>query len=482
MHKIKTLFMLGVIVLSGCQGTGSSQSSLEAIKPENLVIETASGLSEELLLGDTLQLVVKASNEGALLDVYWTSSDNTVALVSENGLVSPVEIGSVTIEAVSTLDTTIKATKEIHVKRQPGYRIMNGSDTLLQETNALYKAIIYSAQNSKSSDKLYVLDENNVEVFRYTTLEKYYCYLGETYQKTVTTSEEAAAFVKRYKNAYVIDGRGQNFTHLSQTTMPTRSNIDGELFSGSYMYAYSKTGNQMGTEGFAYVKFTLELSKMKMRMSDNMVEQGWNAYIFVPIVTTYPWSFCDIGLIHGGGSTPGYWNVIFNNNGKMNSKEDGLATIMTYNEAEDYYQGTEDLVIEAYVTEEAYCLNLTNLATGQTRFYSDPRPQHLELNTRSIHVILAASYCPVMSGTKVWDPRSGITMENVRFINPIMKKYRADADYAKGEAFDLVTHAPGTEYTLLQQPDNVTLDYGTVGGDTFMDVSIFYDSRERSHL
>lgn len=482
MKRFFSLLTLATILLTGCGDTSSDSISTGPITPTHLSVDTASGHDADVFVGETLQLVVKSETPGADLSVIWSSDNESIATVNEFGLVSPVEIGTVNIKVTSTLDQSLEALKEINVKRRPGYRVYNGKDELVQENAELYKSIIYSAQKSVSSNKYYVLDENNVEVFRYTTLTKYYCYIGEKFEKVVATEAAAKTFVKQHKNAYVIDGKGQNFTHLSQTLIPSYTSVEGELFSGSYMYAYSKTGNQMGTVGFGYVKFTIEMTKLKMKLNDNMMESGWNAYIFVPVVTTYPWSFCDIGLIHGGGSTPGYWNVVFNNNGNMHSVDDGLATIMEYNEEDGYYYGKEDLVLEAYVTEKAYCLNLTNLSTGITRHYEDPRPANLALNTSSIYVILAASYCPVMMGTKVWDPRSGITMENLRFVNPIMKKYRADADYTGQPSYDLVTGAEMTQYTLLQQPDNVTLDYGVDGDDKFMEVSIFYDSRERSHL
>lgn len=482
MKKVMVLTMLSTLLLSGCGISSSEASSEMVIAPANLTIETVHGGPFETYVGDTLQLKVSSTTANAALSVTWATNDSTLATISEYGLLSTHSRGTVEVTAISTIDEAIKQTQVVNIMRTPGYRVLNGDGSIAHETLGLYRAIIYAAQQSKSSNKLVVLDENDQEVFRYTTLEKYYCYVGEKYEKTVTTSTAAATFVKNYKNAYVIDGRGQNYTHLSQTILPHRTNIDGELFSGSYMYAYSQTGTQMGTTGFGYVKFTVKMSQLKMRLNDDMAESGWNAYIFIPIVTTYPWSFCDIGLIHGGGSTPGYWNVVFNNNGNMHSVQDGLATIMEYNEEDDYYYGTEDLILEGYVTEQDYVLNLTNTATGITRTYRDPRPQGLTLNTSTMFVILAASYCPVMSGTKVWDPRAGITMENLRFENPTMKKYRADENYQEEPGYPLMTNAPFTQYTLLQQPDNVTLDYGKDGETNYMEVSIFYDSRERSHL
>jgi len=67
--------------------------------------------------GETLQLTAKSySGDTVVEDTYtWASSDETVATVSDSGLVSGLKSGDVTITATSNTVNTISGSKDLHV-------------------------------------------------------------------------------------------------------------------------------------------------------------------------------------------------------------------------------------------------------------------------------------------------------------------------------------------------------------------------------
>src|SRR5690554_5967148 len=60
------------------------------------------------------------------------------------------------------------------------YTIYNGEDEVVSETKNMWTAILNAGRMSKNSDRHYVVDYENNEVFRYSNV-KYYKYLGDTY-------------------------------------------------------------------------------------------------------------------------------------------------------------------------------------------------------------------------------------------------------------------------------------------------------------
>jgi hypothetical protein len=85
-----------------------------AIKPESIEIENAD--NPIAWAGETLQLSTKIVPEEASALVTWESSDEDVATVSENGLVSFLKAGDVTITATSVEDTSVSASVTFRVK------------------------------------------------------------------------------------------------------------------------------------------------------------------------------------------------------------------------------------------------------------------------------------------------------------------------------------------------------------------------------
>ena len=83
--------------------TGSLDITVKKVELQNLTVTTEDGKQEFTLnKGDTEQLTVKLNPENATVDsISWSSSDEKIATVDQNGLVTAVSSGKVTITAAA---------------------------------------------------------------------------------------------------------------------------------------------------------------------------------------------------------------------------------------------------------------------------------------------------------------------------------------------------------------------------------------------
>lgn len=86
----------------------------KAVRPESITIENAD--NSVAWAGETLQLTTKIVPEEASALVTWESSNEDIATVAENGLVSFLAAGKVTIVATSIEDPTVSASATFEVK------------------------------------------------------------------------------------------------------------------------------------------------------------------------------------------------------------------------------------------------------------------------------------------------------------------------------------------------------------------------------
>lgn len=87
----------------------------EAITPTSIAIE--GGENENQWFGETLQLKASVSPAEASELVKWSTSDSSIATVSETGLVTFVGIGEVTVTATSTQSEYISSSSTFNVKK-----------------------------------------------------------------------------------------------------------------------------------------------------------------------------------------------------------------------------------------------------------------------------------------------------------------------------------------------------------------------------
>lgn len=84
--------------------------------PASILISAASDI---LLLNETLSLTASVLPATAHQGVVWSSSNKKIATVSEDGCVTPVAAGSVTITAASAVDKAIRAEYTLQVRVLP---------------------------------------------------------------------------------------------------------------------------------------------------------------------------------------------------------------------------------------------------------------------------------------------------------------------------------------------------------------------------
>lgn len=93
---------------------------------------TVSAASDSTFVGGKLQLSSSVAPATANPKVVWSTSDETIATIDENGLLTALKTGTVTVTATSASNDTVKATKEITINESatlPLETIFNGAFT-----------------------------------------------------------------------------------------------------------------------------------------------------------------------------------------------------------------------------------------------------------------------------------------------------------------------------------------------------------------
>ena len=167
----------------------------------------------EIEVGKTLQLTATIQPENATNKEYsWSSSDEDVATVDENGLVSAIAAGLATI-TVTTTDGGKTATCAVKVKAKEG----------------IWYSLVTSTENLAEGDKVIIVNTENKRAMSTTQNEN-------NRQATVVTIASGKAFVPKNGDVQVLTLEGNN--------------TDGWYFyTGSgYLYAASSSNNQLKTE------------------------------------------------------------------------------------------------------------------------------------------------------------------------------------------------------------------------------------------
>ncbi|MCH5180950.1 MAG: Ig-like domain-containing protein [Erysipelotrichales bacterium] len=140
------VFMLtGALSLTSCGGEKDSTqtSSKSGIKV------TISGAST-MEVGEQLTLIINLENDSNRMGYSVTSSDETVATVTNGGIVTALKEGSVTITVTSREDETAKATHSITVNAstQPTLKINASADTMKLGSTLTLSAEVTNANNA----------------------------------------------------------------------------------------------------------------------------------------------------------------------------------------------------------------------------------------------------------------------------------------------------------------------------------------------
>ena len=111
----KTIKLVGILLLTlicmltvGCEIGGEDGPVENKIAPTELEIYVVDAKAQSTYYyGDEIQLAVDVEPYNASYDVTWTSSDDSIATVDDNGKVKVVGTGDFTITATSKLDTSV---------------------------------------------------------------------------------------------------------------------------------------------------------------------------------------------------------------------------------------------------------------------------------------------------------------------------------------------------------------------------------------
>lgn len=374
------------------------------------------------------------------------------------------------------------------------YIVYDASDNVKYTADNPFSAIIQAGKMSTRSNRHYVKHGEQI-IFRHTA-SKYYKFLGSEHagEIEVDTGDPskadavADAWAAQNPTGYVVNGTGNKYVALGRKVMPDSQAVSGatfgmELFSGSYIYAYTKRNDaDPSFGGVGYIECTLDFTGVTFKYPKSDTEKDWNAYIFTNFFTTSPWGCCDIGFINSSQTGTGGWSPIFNLQGRgMVSPALEPVTTMRYDKATDTYYGTDRLKFRTYVTRKAYCMEIDNLTTGKSFKYTvDCVDDALEQKADKAFGLLAASYCPVVSQTEMWNARSGAMFTGLKFRNPLTARFIEAAtcadDYANAEKKAFLPSEPSVfGYGFAQGADNSSYTIGSDAEGAYIQTDISYN-------
>ena len=153
------VFIMAALVLSGCQ---------KPVEEEPITIRLNKTLISSLPVGSTQTLTATITPEGAKVTVEWSSDDDAIAVVNENGEVTGVAPGTTVIsaradESVATCKVTVTEVKPTAIKLsaaalQLAVEEQHALEVVLTPTNAVADDLAWST----SDDKVAVVDQNGM--------------------------------------------------------------------------------------------------------------------------------------------------------------------------------------------------------------------------------------------------------------------------------------------------------------------------------
>lgn len=108
------IFILALVLIGCGDDDKKPDDGNNAPAPRNIII---SGEKDDLDVGETLQLTAKVEPEKADQEVVWSSKDDSIATVSDKGLVTAVGEGTVIIVATSKKSNRVSKEYEIRVSK-----------------------------------------------------------------------------------------------------------------------------------------------------------------------------------------------------------------------------------------------------------------------------------------------------------------------------------------------------------------------------
>lgn len=369
------------------------------------------------------------------------------------------------------------------------YKIYNSDDTEFDgvEYTSLYTAVRIAGENSSSKNKMYVLDANNLEIFRRQSKTNYWCYSGTKFYGSMPKLE-AEEWAKNFTKAYVIDGQGVGNVLLG-TEWYEGSNLEQqiplELYSGGYNYLFTTSGelgagNVWTKPGWGYMEGTVRLSEASYMPTQD--GDGWNAYIFFNGSGGF---LSDLGLIGVLRDGRVIWALVRNcshTDHKTDEVKYGTSfivlswdpvTTMTWNSKENCYNGADDLFFQCWQGVDGWEFKITNLSNNRVFTINEKHEGMFTESTGYFRFLVAASYCPVVDN--VWNARCGAYLRNVIFEDLKVARWNEEEVYTEAMYEDLFLDS-NMIYGFSQGAECASMISGVKeDGTKWISMSCYYD-------
>ncbi len=241
----------GTVTITAATTDGSGISGKYTIT----VIVPVEGLalpeSAVLPMIETLDLGAELAfdpEDATMRDVEWTSSDETIATVDANGVVSPRKTGDVVITVTAKSDPAITASCQIRVKRLPDSIDIETVGACIPYDGAANTVILYIPY-PKEDHVSYV---NNSVTFNYTPDDEYV--LSDTRWQVTTGSNRVTASRDSETGAFTIranEGALSSRERMVTITITAASKYDMDI-RGTYNIILARGIAEIGTNDLQY--------------------------------------------------------------------------------------------------------------------------------------------------------------------------------------------------------------------------------------
>lgn len=165
-NGVVTAVGAGTTTITATVGEFTAECEVTVVSPLESITLTADRTTDDLEVGDTVNLTVGYNPEDTTDDttVTWSSSDEDVATVDENGVVTAVAGGTATITATSAVNENITATCDIKVlKHTTGISLdKNEMELAKGETSAPLAVTFEPADTDDSKDLTWTSSDDTV--------------------------------------------------------------------------------------------------------------------------------------------------------------------------------------------------------------------------------------------------------------------------------------------------------------------------------
>lgn len=243
----------GRIIITGT-GVFENLNTEEGSAPEPEYVVSAIAFTSDsttVVLGRTRQLEVVFIPENAEAPITWSSSDENVARVDENGVVSGLSLGTATITAIcGEGENAMTATCEVTVRQQGG---VTGNLGWGEGTNTEYTVYIGNTQNGTVTASQSRAGRGDTVTFRTSPDDGYTVYTVNVYD----AYGDDVSVLKNSENSYEFTMPGSSVTIRVEFTEddvwrnPYRDVSESDWFYDAVEYV-AKNGLFYGTETYLF--------------------------------------------------------------------------------------------------------------------------------------------------------------------------------------------------------------------------------------